>query len=121
MQFQSAANRQTDSEYLADISADTAPVSVVRDALQSAFSQANAGLTAITQNPQDPNYANLQTLLFPDAPGWPRVQRMSIINFKERSTNRTRTDSCAEVLQNVVGLNTQGTDRTSQNEIVCTL
>ena len=35
-------------------------------------------------------------------------------------TNRTKADSCKEVLKNVVGLNTQGTDRTSPNEIVCT-
>ena len=67
-------------------SPDTAPASVVQDALQSAFGQANAGLTAITQNPQDANYASLQKLLFPDAPGWPRVQRMSIMSLKHSRT-----------------------------------
>ena len=60
---------------------DTAPASVVQDALQSAFSQANAGLTAFNQNPQDPSYASLQNLLFPDQPGWPRVLRMSITSL----------------------------------------
>ena len=38
--------------------------------------------------------------------------------LENNRTQRTRADPCKEVLQNVVGLNTQGTDRTSQNEIV---
>ena len=43
---------------------------------------------------------------------------MSIMSFKNNRTQRTRADPCKEVLRNVVGLNTQGTDRTSPNEIV---
>ena len=45
---------------------------------------------------------------------------MSIISSEDNRTNQTRADPCKEVLQNVVGLNTQGTDRTNPNEIVCT-
>ena len=45
---------------------------------------------------------------------------MSIMSLEDNRTNRTRADPWKEVLQNVVGLNTQGKNRTSPNEIVCT-
>ena len=51
----------------------TAPEKVVREALASTFVQANAGHKAMNQDPKDPNYDALQKLLFPDEPGWPRV------------------------------------------------